>query len=528
MADRPLVYSMSAVDSIYGTPVLGAMFDAYPWVGNWLTPLWLVGFGALLGLAVLALLALVALSLRRVKGFGRLAEISLTLREGPLLPILAVTGTAAVFGIVAVGIVRSPLDMMESLARVPQLGPREYSFAIAAPSIEANPQPQQIAVSFRRNELAGLSFESTAEPVRVTAYGPDEPQQVWVEVAPGREVQARQSAPLLPLFPQDRVEKLYVRNLGTLPTTLTVTVKTRLAYPEVATVAYTAIGVVAVFLLYALQRALMPRISAVALATYKSEIAQATFFILMLLGATLLIAFEFVPYFTQGEDIKMLKTSGLTLIKIFGLIQAVWAASTSISEEVEGRTALTVLSKPIGRRGFILGKYLGILWTVAVMFIVLGTLLMITVAYKPIYDAPESSQADPTWQQCHSEMVSVVPGMALVFLETMVLAALSVAISTRLPMLANFVIVFAIYVLGHLTPLLVQSRAVNQFEIVKFFGYLISTIFPVLEYYDTEAAIVSGAPVGLDYLGVSLLYSLLYSAIAMLLALILFEDRDLA
>ena len=108
-----------------------------------------------------------------------------------------------------------------------------------------------------------------------------------------------------------------------------------------------------------------------------------------------------------------------------------------------------------------------------------------------------------------------------------VVAALSVAVSTRLPMLANFVISFSIYVLGHLTPLLVQSKA-NEFEIVRFFGRLIATIFPVLEYYDIQAGIAGGANVPLDYLAWMLLYTLLYSGIAMLLALILFEDRDLA
>ena len=216
-----------------------------------------------------------------------------------------------------------------------------------------------------------------------------------------------------------------------------------------------------------------------------------------------------------------------TLIMLFTIIQAVWAASNSISEEVEGRTALTVLSKPLTRRDFILGKYLGILWTVAVMFIIFGTVFMAVVAYKPIYDARETSKEDPTWQQCHSEMVGVVPGLALSFMETAVLGALSVAISTRLPMLANFVLSFAIYVLGHLTPLLVQSKA-NQFEIVRFFGRLISTVFPVLEYYDIQAGIAGGSSVPIDYLAWMLLYTFLYSGIAMLLALILFEDRDLA
>ena len=116
-----------------------------------------------------------------------------------------------------------------------------------------------------------------------------------------------------------------------------------------------------------------------------------------------------------------------------------------------------MLSKPLRRRSFVLGKYLGIFWTVLVTFTLLGTLLLVIVAYKPIYDATETSQQEPIWQVCHFEMVGVVPGLVLAFMEVAILAAISVAISTRLPMIANFIICFSIYVIGHLTPLLVQT-----------------------------------------------------------------------
>jgi hypothetical protein len=75
----------------------------------------------------------------------------------------------------------------------------------------------------------------------------------------------------------------------------------------------------------------------------------------------------------------------------------------------------------------------------------------------------------------------------------------------------------------------VQSAVVNEaFEPVVFIGRLIATIFPVLENLNIQAAIAGGQEVPLAYLGWALAYSALYGAIAMLLALALFEDRDLA
>jgi len=356
------------------------------------------------------------------------------------------------------------------------------------------------------------------------------------EVKPGAEVDllagedqawiaGRQS---VNAFVDQDVERLYVRNLGSVPAKLTCIITTAPPNPEVVTIPITALAVVAVFLLYLLQRFAAPRLSAIALATHKSEIAQPLFLIIAAVGAVLLVVFfPWIPYNTFGEDIKMLKDSGLTLIMILGVILAVWAASTSISEEIEGRTALTVLSKPIGRPSFILGKFLGIFWTVAVLFVVLGVLFLIMTAYKPIYDGRESQTQDVTWQLCHQEMISTVPGLVLAFMETMVLGALSVAISTRLPWLANLVICFTIYALGHLTPLIVQS-SMGQFVFVQFFGQLIATIFPNLDHFNIQAAVAADVPVPPLYLFWAFIYCMIYSVIAMLLALVLFEDRDLA
>jgi hypothetical protein len=124
-------------------------------------------------------------------------------------------------------------------------------------------------------------------------------------------------------------------------------------------------------------------------------------------------------------------------------------------------------------------------------------------------------------------MIGIVPGLVLSFMETVVLTAISVAISTRLSMIPNLIIVGSIYVLGHLGPLIVQS-SVGQNEFVAFFGQLIALVLPVLDHFNIQAAVAGGKHVPPDYLAWALLYCVLYSAVAMLLAMILFEDRDLA
>jgi ABC-type transport system involved in multi-copper enzyme maturation permease subunit len=255
--------------------------------------------------------------------------------------------------------------------------------------------------------------------------------------------------------------------------------------------------------------------------------AQPLFLIVLGLGSFLLFIFVFIPYNTFGEDIKMLKDSGFTAIMVLAIIHAIWAASNSVAEEIDGKTALTVLSKPVGRRQFVFGKFIGISWSVAVLFVVLGAFFIVLVAYKPVYDARESAKLPPIWEDSHTEVMRTVPGLVLAFMETVVLTAVSVAISTRLPLMANFAICFAVYTLGHLTPLLVQS-AVGSLPPVAFMGIFISAVLPVLEAFNIQAAVAGGREVPFSYMGWALVYCCLYSLVAMLLALILFEDRDLA
>jgi hypothetical protein len=107
------------------------------------------------------------------------------------------------------------------------------------------------------------------------------------------------------------------------------------------------------------------------------------------------------------------------------------------------------------------------------------------------------------------------------------MAAISVAVSTRLPMLPNLVICGSIYALGHLAALIVKSSA-GEIVFVRFVGRLLSVVLPVLDHFEIEGAIAGASSVPMSYLGWALLYSALYSAAAILLALFFFEDRDLA
>jgi len=266
----------------------------------------------------------------------------------------------------------------------------------------------------------------------------------------------------------------------------------------------------------------------IALATAKEAIRQPAFFVLAFLAGAYLIASIFVAYFTLGEDIKMYKDTGLTTISFACLLLALLTSSSTVAEEIEGKTAVTLLSKPVTRRQFILGKLIGIELGVLAMFGVLGGLFAAGVWYKYGYDTREAAGATAELAQRWKQVEQILPGLALGFFEVTILASVSVAISTRLPMLVNLVVCIAVFFLGHLTPILVTATR-GELELIRFMARLFEWIFPSLEFFNAGPSIATGALIPwVGYVLPALVYCVMYSGAALLFAFLLFENRDVA
>ncbi len=421
-----------------------------------------------------------------------------------------------------------PVDFLKSVARIPVLGEFEKNFSIPPSAVDS--VGDKIELEFDGSELQVLEIR-TNRRIEVAAIdiAPDIPYGKSFVIEPNDDEpfmyrQRRDGSGVIPL---DTIEHLYVKNFGRDNANIQVTYLLEPVYREAMFVPLIALCVVSFYLGYLILSALCPKIMAIALSTFKTELGQPLFWVVFGVVVTFILITIFIPYNTFGEDIKMYTDSGLSLIRVAAIFLAVWAASKSVAEEIEGRTALTVLSKPVGRRQFVIGKFVGISMAIALMFCMTGLWFYIWVAFKPVYDFQEASKGLAEWTVCFQEAVNVLPGLFLCFLEVVIFVAISIAISTRMGILANFLICFAIYVVGHITPLIVQS-SLGAFETVAVFGQLVAIVFPVLDHFDIQAAINTGTMVPLPYLGWSIVYTAVYGTMVMLLALVLFEDRDLA
>jgi len=484
-----------------------------------LPPIWLVGTGALVALAA-AGIGYAAIAAARPRAG---AELRVALGDGFLAPLgwLLSVYAAAALAFTPLVPVQQPL---RSLARMASAGEQSRTVTVP-PGAAALPIP----LDLRPQELVSLTLRTdaplvvrTQQPIVGFALEkvPD------LDLDPGAPWEWRKAQGTTNPFIGQQA-RLEASNSASVPATLSIGWRVAAEHPQSTLLPWTALTMAAVLGGYTLFRLGAPRMAAVASATTKEAIGQPVFAVVILLGIVLLLSFIVIPYNTFGEDVKMLKDSSLTLVKVLALLVVVWTASVAVADEIEGRTAMTVLSKPLRRWQFIVGKFAGLVLVALLVFLILGGTLLATTSLKVVYDARENSKTEPVWSECADEVITVVPGLVLSLLETILMAAVSLAVSTRLGMVPNLVVCFAIYTLGHLVPLIVQS-SVGRFAIVRFVGQFFATILPVLDHFTIEAAVVGGVAVPWEYLGWAALYAGLYSLIALLVALVLFQDRDLA
>ncbi len=307
-----------------------------------------------------------------------------------------------------------------------------------------------------------------------------------------------------------------------------------------------------------------PKGGAVAFAAFREAIRQPMFWLILILSFFLISFSMILPYFTFGEEYKMMKQLGFDISMLAPTLFGLLAASISIYDEIEGRNAITVMSKPINRRQYFLGKYVGILLSCICMALALCWILTWAFHIKPFFDVLEDVD-DSMPQECRTALTpffsnlgissqgeSLAIGVAnwvgdacahhmamlLVFGQIMVMLGICVALATRMTFVVNLAICLIIFILGRLAPVMVDvtSRTTQDggtaLQLVHFIAQLMNTVFPALENFDVGPAVVREYQLTMTefagYVLPVLGYSIIYTLIALFGGLFLFEDRDLA
>ncbi len=94
--------------------------------------------------------------------------------------------------------------------------------------------------------------------------------------------------------------------------------------------------------------------------TFFESIRQPIALVVLVVATIALVFCNLLAGFTMEDDQRMMVDLGLSTVFICGALLAAFVATNVLNREIENRTALTVLSKPVSRPLFVLGKYLGV------------------------------------------------------------------------------------------------------------------------------------------------------------------------
>lgn len=324
------------------------------------------------------------------------------------------------------------------------------------------------------------------------------------------------------------------------------------------------------------------RIWAIALLTGTEGLRQPAFFLLFAAAAALTAFAPNFAFFHLGEEAKMVTDLGLSTALTFTTLLVLLTASSTVTDEIEGRTALTMLSKPLRREEFLLGKYLGVACTGCALVLLMSIVLLVTLRSQR-YDAAQEppalfafavvsglalglllfgaflvlrlilnrglslvaafwvsyavaslfilaylgAKSPPavTWDW------RVLAGLFAICLHTCVVAAAAVALATRLTLVQAAIGTAAFFLVGHASGALVAPFC-DAHHRLNLFGSVLRAVLPDLDQFNIADALATAyidkpVPIPWDIMACSALYACCYCVAVLALGAALFSRREL-
>ena len=226
-------------------------------------------------------------------------------------------------------------------------------------------------------------------------------------------------------------------------------------------------------------------------------------FALLMIGSSLLLM-----RLTLGEFHRLLLDIGLGSVNIFSVLISIFVGIGLVSKEIDKKTIYTIVSKPVARFEFLLGKFFGLTLTLFVNMLIMTTgLLAVLLAQSVPIEA------------------LLFKAIGLILLECMVVTAVALLCSTFTSATLSAIFTLAVYVIGHLTPdLKTFGQKMDGFgrNMLEGMYYLL----PNLERFNLKGQVTHQLDVPLNDLVLIVAYGMAYTAFLLLLASVIFQRRD--
>ena len=265
----------------------------------------------------------------------------------------------------------------------------------------------------------------------------------------------------------------------------------------------------------------MRQIWHIAVAVFRESVRDRVPYAMVMFAVLLMAASFLISQLTAGQDLKIIKDLGLAALSIFGLMIAVFLGIGLVSKEVERKSIFGLLSKPITRTQFILGKYAGLLATLVINLGVM-TLALYAVLFYMNLTAGAERQAWPAPAMDPRLLIAVV----LIVGEIAIITAVALFFSTFSSPLLSALLTLGLWVAGHFNADLRNFGTVVDSAPIVALARALYYVLPNLAPFDVKAEVVHGLPVAMRHVGLTLLYAVVYLSVVLTAAVAIFRRRD--
>jgi ABC-type transport system involved in multi-copper enzyme maturation permease subunit len=241
------------------------------------------------------------------------------------------------------------------------------------------------------------------------------------------------------------------------------------------------------------------------------------FFAVLLMAASFLLA-----QLTAGQDVKIIKDLGLAAAALIGVLIAVFIGIGLVAKEVERRSIYSLLSKPVTRTQFILGKYLGLVLTLSANLAVMAVAYFAVLAYL---DWLTPANVKLGWEAPATDP-RLLKAFVLIGVELMLVTALALFFSTFSSTFLSAALTLAVYVIGHFGEDLRTLDTLGASPALASIGTVLYFVFPNLAPLNVTAAVVHAQPVTAQHMLLASASVGLYIVVLLVASTMIFERRD--
>jgi len=252
----------------------------------------------------------------------------------------------------------------------------------------------------------------------------------------------------------------------------------------------------------------MIRIISISLNTFRETLREKLLYNLLIFALLMIGSSILLSRLTLGDANRLILDLGLASINLFGVIIAIFVGIGLVSKEIDKKTIYTIVSKPVPRYEFLLGKYLGLCSTLFVntVIMVAGLLVVLRVMDVPI------------------ELV-LFKSLLLIFMELLVITAVALLFSAFTSSTLSAIFSLAVYVIGHLSSDL-KTLGEKLDTVSRAVLNTLYYLMPNLERFNLKGHVIHRLDVGTTDMALIMCYGLAYTALLLMAAAVIFQRRD--